>query len=767
MERDLKEQFEDLKAFAQALSHALPTELHQSLFMSPYFLKHTQESVAEYEGLLLKMAGVLDGTTLFDIGKSYTLTQTKSTDNANARRFFGLAAEKGNLDAHYALANMKLHGCDEVADLQEGIRLLRIAAEGNHVQSQVLLGVVLKENKEHFQEARRLFRLASEQGSVDASYYLSFMLVKGEGGKIDNGKALSLLKFAVESGHEDALSYAVVSATLGDSSAQEILDGLKVRKHSFAKSAVNIAKICISNDNELDFKKARLMLEFAVNQCDSEARFMLSQLYCHGKGCEVDFEKAHDLLELSSQAGFKRAHSALGFLYLEGKLKNSDFEKARRHLCLAPEDDMDASYELGVMQLKGIGGKKDLKKGVKNVLSAAEKGLAMAQCEIAIIYHDGKGVKVDTVQSVKFMQRAADQGLAKAQHTLGVWHLDGNKGVSYNHKEALRLCTLAAQQGNSFAHDCLGMIKSTSKYDALNLKDARKHFKTAKELGNLDSQCSLACMYAHGSGGEKDLKLAHELLKNGAEQNHACSQYHLALLIQNNLIEGTNEEVVKLYEQAAAGSCAMAQQNLAFLLTSGKCGKVDNQKARRLLTLASQKSREAQFLLATMMRDGVGGSVDLKEAASLFRDLANNGDKQAFIETEKIAEKVGNELMNEMKSGSKTRKKKKKQCAKEIVTGESSSQNISHEKETYARQDSRDAVTEKLDVIKLSDLHTSSVDESTVGGETTCIVCFTNPKTHIAAPCAHQSVCETCASKMHKCPYCRAPVSQWMRVRIV
>ena len=52
--------------------------------------------------------------------------------------------------------------------------------------------------------------------------------------------------------------------------------------------------------------------------------------------------------------------------------------------------------------------------------------------------------------------------------------------------------------------------------------------------------------------------------------------------------------------------------------------------------------------------------------------------------------------------------------------------------------------------------------ESTVGGDTTCIVCFERPKTHLAVPCGHQCVCEQCGAKLAKCPYCRADVVQWV-----
>ena len=57
--------------------------------------------------------------------------------------------------------------------------------------------------------------------------------------------------------------------------------------------------------------------------------------------------------------------------------------------------------------------------------------------------------------------------------------------------------------------------------------------------------------------------------------------------------------------------------------------------------------------------------------------------------------------------------------------------------------------------------------QSTIGGDTTCIVCFAEPKTHLAAPCGHQCACGTCAAKMQQCPYCCTPVVMWVHARIV
>ena len=72
-----------------------------------------------------------------------------------------------------------------------------------------------------------------------------------------------------------------------------------------------------------------------------------------------------------------------------------------------------------------------------------------------------------------------------------------------------------------------------------------------------------------------------------------------------------------------------------------------------------------------------------------------------------------------------------------------------------------------VSLVRLSDLPASCLSsgpESSVGGDTTCIVCFASPKTHLAAPCAHQCVCGPCAAKLQRCPYCRTDVKMWVEL---
>lgn len=57
--------------------------------------------------------------------------------------------------------------------------------------------------------------------------------------------------------------------------------------------------------------------------------------------------------------------------------------------------------------------------------------------------------------------------------------------------------------------------------------------------------------------------------------------------------------------------------------------------------------------------------------------------------------------------------------------------------------------------------------ESSIGGQTTCIVCMKMEKTHLAVPCGHQSVCFECSKQLQDCPYCRESVQAWVKVHVV
>ena len=81
--------------------------------------------------------------------------------------------------------------------------------------------------------------------------------------------------------------------------------------------------------------------------------------------------------------------------------------------------------------------------------------------------------------------------------------------------------------------------------------------------------------------------------------------------------------------------------------------------------------------------------------------------------------------------------------------------------------DPNDEQTEQsVPLAQATDFQASEVAESTIGGDTTCIVCCEGAKTHACAPCGHQCVCAACSEKIKECPVCRAGVLMWMHVRV-
>ena len=59
------------------------------------------------------------------------------------------------------------------------------------------------------------------------------------------------------------------------------------------------------------------------------------------------------------------------------------------------------------------------------------------------------------------------------------------------------------------------------------------------------------------------------------------------------------------------------------------------------------------------------------------------------------------------------------------------------------------------------------IPESSVGEDSTCIVCMVDSKSHLAVPCGHQLACKECSTKLNICPICRESVQQWIMVRVV
>ncbi|MDR6952186.1 TPR repeat protein [Ancylobacter sp. 3268] len=135
-------------------------------------------------------------------------------DRAAARQWYEAAAAKGNADAQFALAALKLKEAGNNAQTKsEALPLLRAAAEQGHPLACYNLGLLYLEGEAAPKEpslAAEWFRKAADQDEPDALYALAILYREGRGVPRDAIESARLLQRADEIGHVVATTeYAI------------------------------------------------------------------------------------------------------------------------------------------------------------------------------------------------------------------------------------------------------------------------------------------------------------------------------------------------------------------------------------------------------------------------------------------------------------------------------------------------------------------------------------------------------------------------------
>lgn len=102
----------------------------------------------------------------------------------------------------------------------------------------------------------------------------------------------------------------------------------------------------------------------------------------------------------------------------------------------------------------------DYKQAFKLYEQADKQNYAPAAYMLGIIYYDEQGdIKIgrDLVKAANYFKKAADLGHAGGQYMLGICYMNAH-GVAQDLKEAKRLFTLAAKNGNKRAEEMLNKI---------------------------------------------------------------------------------------------------------------------------------------------------------------------------------------------------------------------------------------------------------------------------------------------------------------------
>ena len=181
---------------------------------------------------LLRLAEQGDAAMQYNLGIMYARGEGVPEDAAEAVRWLRMAAEQGHAQAQYALGTDYSTGGGSVPrDNAEALRWFRMAAEQGHAEAQLSLGIVYSNGAglldvlegrlerllwlarygglpegipEDPAEAMHWFRMAADQGHVDAEYILGIMYANAYGVTEDDAEAARWFRMAADQGHASA-----------------------------------------------------------------------------------------------------------------------------------------------------------------------------------------------------------------------------------------------------------------------------------------------------------------------------------------------------------------------------------------------------------------------------------------------------------------------------------------------------------------------------------------------------------------------------------
>ena len=194
-----------------------------------------------------------------------------------------------------------------------------------------------------------------------------------------------------------------------------------------------------------------------------------------------------------------------------------------------------AQLHLGLLLLDGVtrvGGKRNPKQAFAWLSKAAQAGNAAAQYRLGMMLLDGDGTEKNARAGIDWLDRATLGGNADAQFALG-YRLVTGQDVAQDAGRGHQCLLEASKQDHGDAMYHLGMLlEHGAGFDAPNVPlAARLYTRAVAKHSHLAAAHDLAILYAKGSGVERDMALAKELLEYAISAGDDKSMYDLGLLL--------------------------------------------------------------------------------------------------------------------------------------------------------------------------------------------------------------------------------------------
>ena len=200
-----------------------------------------------------------------------------------ALKYYKMAAELGDDQAQYIVAQMYEDGEGVEQSYSEAAKWYRMAAEQGHALSQVFLGILYENGEgveQNYSEAVKWFRKAANQGDAGGQNLLGYMYSHGNG---------------VEQNYSEAVKWYRKAAEKGWPSGQFNLGYM----YEFGLGT------------EKNLNEAIKWYRKAADQGSADAQFSLGELYENGHGVSRDISEAKKWYRKAAERGDEDAIEAL------------------------------------------------------------------------------------------------------------------------------------------------------------------------------------------------------------------------------------------------------------------------------------------------------------------------------------------------------------------------------------------------------------------------------------------------------------------------
>lgn len=308
----------------------------------------------------------------------------------------------------------------------------------------------------------------------------------------------------VKINHKEAIYYLKLSSNEGHMEAQYYLSDYYEKGKHIGKD-LNEAFILCKKSAEQNYDKAQYKMGIYYDYMKED----------EDKYFTKDIKEAFNWYKKSAEQGFVKAQHALASCYDtgDGVVKNQ-VEAFIWYKKAAEQNHVKSQCDVGTCYENGEGVEKNMVEALSWYKKSAEQGYYKAQYNIGLFYEYGLGNLVKNLdEAFKYYKKSENYGYCKAQHKLANCY-KYEKGTPKNLKLAFILYEKAINSGCNCActYYQYALCYENGEGVEADINKAFTLYKKSVELGCSNAHYKLAEFYKYGKGTQINIKEADNLL---------------------------------------------------------------------------------------------------------------------------------------------------------------------------------------------------------------------------------------------------------------